>query len=86
LPTRIVRQWIAVDISIFTAGSEFGRQIHPCKSCVSTSMRSVMAGAAVSELFNWARRMIGMNEIYPLWVAAAASDRGAGNWYHRRQR
>lgn len=50
--------------------SEFGKQIHPCKSCVSTSMAlchwpcSCYPNYSLGQIDDW------MNEIYPLWVAA----------------
>src|SRR3954469_21407648 len=50
--------------------SEFGRVIHPCKACVSTSMAlchwpcSCYPNYALGQVHDW------MNEIYPLWVAA----------------
>jgi len=50
--------------------SEFGKTIHPCKSCVSTSMAlchwpcSCYPNYALGQVHDW------MNEIYPLWVAA----------------
>jgi multimeric flavodoxin WrbA len=50
--------------------SEFGRTIHPCKSCVSTSMAlchwpcSCYPNYSLGQTHDW------MNEIYPLWVAA----------------
>jgi len=50
--------------------SEFGRTIHPCKSCVSTAMPlchwpcSCYPNHALGQVHDW------MNEIYPLWVAA----------------
>jgi len=50
--------------------SEFGRTIHPCKSCVSTSMAlchwpcSCYPNYSLGQVHDW------MNEIYPLWVAA----------------
>jgi multimeric flavodoxin WrbA len=70
-----------LDLSRLT--SEFGRQIHPCKSCVATSMAlchwpcSCYPNYALDQTDDW------MNEIYPLWVAA----RGIMivtpvNWYH----
>jgi multimeric flavodoxin WrbA len=63
--------------------SEFGKQIHPCKSCVATSMAlchwpcSCYPNYSLGQTDDW------MNEIYPLWVAA----RGIliitpVNWYH----
>jgi multimeric flavodoxin WrbA len=57
-----------IDLSRTT--SEFGRAIHPCKSCVSTSMPlchwpcSCYPNYALGQVHDW------MNEIYPLWVAA----------------
>lgn len=50
--------------------SEYGRQIHPCKSCVATSMAlchwpcSCYPNYAIGQVDDW------MNEIYPLWVGA----------------
>ena len=50
--------------------SEYGRDIHPCKSCVSTAMPlchwpcSCYPNYALGQAHDW------MNEIYPLWVAA----------------
>jgi multimeric flavodoxin WrbA len=50
--------------------SEFGKTIHPCKSCVSTAMPlchwpcSCYPNYALGQTQDW------MNEIYPLWVAA----------------
>jgi multimeric flavodoxin WrbA len=57
-----------LDLSRLT--SEFGKQIHPCKSCVSTSMAlchwpcSCYPNYSLGQTDDW------MNEIYPLWVAA----------------
>jgi multimeric flavodoxin WrbA len=73
-----------VDIlDLSRTASEFARQIHPCKSCVSTSMAlchwpcSCYPNYSLGQTDDW------MNEIYPLWVAA----RGIMiitpvNWYH----
>jgi multimeric flavodoxin WrbA len=50
--------------------SEFGKTIHPCKACVSTSMAlchwpcSCYPNYSLGQVHDW------MNEIYPLWVAA----------------
>jgi multimeric flavodoxin WrbA len=50
--------------------SEFGRQIHPCKSCVSTAMPlchwpcSCYPNHAMGQVNDW------RNELYPRWVAA----------------
>ena len=63
--------------------SEFGKQIHPCKSCVSTSMAlchwpcSCYPNYALGQTDDW------MNEIYPLWVAAQGIMIVTPvNWYH----
>jgi multimeric flavodoxin WrbA len=50
--------------------SEFGKQIHPCKACVSTAMPlchwpcSCYPNYSLGQTDDW------MNDIYPLWVAA----------------
>jgi multimeric flavodoxin WrbA len=50
--------------------SEFGKTIHPCKSCVATSMAlchwpcSCYPNYALGQTHDW------MNDIYPLWVVA----------------
>jgi len=61
----------AVDIlDLSRTTSEFGRTIHPCKSCVSTAMPlchwpcSCYPNYSLGQTHDW------MNEIYPLWVAA----------------
>jgi multimeric flavodoxin WrbA len=61
----------AIDIlDLSRTTSEFGKMIHPCKSCVSTSMAlchwpcSCYPNHALGQVHDW------MNEIYPLWVAA----------------
>jgi multimeric flavodoxin WrbA len=70
-----------LDLSRLT--SEFGKQIHPCKSCVSTSMAlchwpcSCYPNYSLGQTDDW------MNEIYPLWVAAHGVMIVAPvNWYH----
>ncbi|MET4071318.1 multimeric flavodoxin WrbA [Bradyrhizobium sp. S3.2.6] len=70
-----------LDLSRLT--SEYGRQIHPCKSCVSTSMAlchwpcSCYPNYSLGQTDDW------MNEIYPLWVAAHGIMIIAPvNWYH----
>src|SRR5256885_16758604 len=62
---------LAVDIlDLSRPTSEFGKQIHPCKSCVATSLAlchwpcSCYPNYALGQTDDW------MNEIYPLWVAA----------------
>src|SRR5262245_2201043 len=50
--------------------SEYGRTIHPCKACASTSMAlchwpcSCYPNYSLGQVHDW------MNDIYPLWVAA----------------
>lgn len=50
--------------------SEYGRQIHPCKACFSTSAAlchwpcSCYPNYSLGQIHDW------MNEIYPLWVEA----------------
>ena len=74
----------AVDIlDLSRLASEFGRQIHPCKSCVGTSMAlchwpcSCYPNYSLGQTDDW------MNEIYPLWVAAHGILIVAPvNWYH----
>jgi len=57
-----------LDLSLVT--SEYGRQIHPCKSCVSTAMPlchwpcSCYPNHSLRQTGDW------MNDIYPRWVAA----------------
>jgi multimeric flavodoxin WrbA len=57
-----------LDLSRTTA--EYGRQIHPCKGCFSTSPAlchwpcSCYPNHALGQIHDW------MNEIYPMWVAA----------------
>jgi multimeric flavodoxin WrbA len=70
-----------LDLSLLT--SEFGRHIHPCKSCVSTSMPlchwpcSCYPNHSLGQTNDW------MNEIYPLWVAAhGIMIVTPVNWYH----
>ena len=60
-----------VDIlDLSRTASEFGKTIHPCKSCVSTAMPlchwpcSCYPNYSLGQAHDW------MNEIYPLWVAA----------------
>jgi multimeric flavodoxin WrbA len=70
-----------LDLSRLT--SEFGREIHPCKSCVSTSMPlchwpcSCYPNYSLGQTDDW------MNEIYPMWVAAhGIMIITPVNWYH----
>jgi len=70
-----------LDLSRLT--SELGKQIHPCKSCVSTAMPlchwpcSCYPNYSLGQTDDW------MNEIYPLWVAAhGIMIVTPVNWYH----
>jgi multimeric flavodoxin WrbA len=70
-----------LDLSRLT--SEFGKQIHPCKSCVSTSMAlchwpcSCYPNYSLGQTDDW------MNDIYPKWVAAhGIMIVTPVNWYH----
>jgi multimeric flavodoxin WrbA len=57
-----------LDLSRLT--SEYGRNIYPCKTCVSTAMPlchwpcSCYPNHALGQVQDW------MNDIYPMWVAA----------------
>src|SRR5687768_18037302 len=57
-----------LDLSLLTA--EYGRQILPCKACVSTAMPlchwpcSCYPNHAMGQVVDW------MNELYPRWVSA----------------
>src|SRR6267142_5157908 len=57
-----------LDLSLLT--SQYGRQILPCKACVSTAMPlchwpcSCYPNHALGQVNDW------MNELYPRWVAA----------------
>ncbi|MBR0776550.1 flavodoxin family protein [Bradyrhizobium diazoefficiens] len=74
----------AVDIlDLSRLASEFGRNIHPCKSCVSSAMPlchwpcSCYPNHSLGQTGDW------MNEIYPLWVAAhGVLIVTPVNWYH----
>src|SRR3954470_22697917 len=74
----------AVDIlDLSRLASEFGKTIHPCKSCPSPSMApchwpcSCYPNYSLGQTDDW------MNEIYPLWVAAhGIMIVTPVNWYH----
>jgi multimeric flavodoxin WrbA len=82
--TALVEMGFAVDLlDLSRTASEFARQIHPCKSCVSTSMAlchwpcSCYPNYSLGQTDDW------MNEIYPLWVAAHGILIVVPvNWYH----
>jgi multimeric flavodoxin WrbA len=57
-----------LDLSLLT--SQYGRNIHPCKACVSTAQPlchwpcSCYPNFAMGQVSDW------MNDIYPMWAAA----------------
>ncbi|GMO44766.1 flavodoxin family protein [Bradyrhizobium sp. TM233] len=79
-----VEMGFAVDIlDLSRLASEFGKTIHPCKSCVSTAMPlchwpcSCYPNYSLGQTGDW------MNEIYPMWVAAhGILIVTPVNWYH----
>ena len=79
-----VEMGFAVDIlDLSRLASEFGKNIHPCKSCVSTAMPlchwpcSCYPNHSLGQTQDW------MNDIYPLWVAAhGILIVTPVNWYH----
>jgi len=79
-----IEMGFAVDIlDLSRLASEFGKNIHPCKSCVATAMP--LCHWPCSCYPNYSRGQTGdwMNEIYPLWVAAHGILIVAPvNWYH----
>ncbi|PKA42233.1 NADPH-dependent FMN reductase [Rhizobium sullae] len=63
--------------------SEYGRQIHPCKACFSTSAAlchwpcSCYPNYSLGQIHDW------MNDIYPMWVEAhGIMIVTPVNWYH----
>jgi multimeric flavodoxin WrbA len=66
--TRAAMTCDLLDLSLLTA--QYGRQILPCKACVSTAMPlchwpcSCYPNHAMGQVNDW------MNELYPRWVAA----------------
>jgi len=65
------RSGFATDfLDLSQVNSEYGRQIHPCKACVSTAMPlchwpcSCYPNHYMGQIHDW------MNELYPRWVAA----------------
>jgi multimeric flavodoxin WrbA len=75
---------LAVDIlDLSRLASEFGRNIHPCKSCVSTSMALCHWPCSCCPNYSLGQTSDWMNEIYPLWVAAnGILIVTPVNWYH----
>ncbi|MBR0821462.1 flavodoxin family protein [Bradyrhizobium liaoningense] len=81
---EFIEMGFAVDVlDLSRLTSEYGRTIHPCKSCVSTAMPlchwpcSCYPNHSLGQTNDW------MNEIYPLWVAAhGILIITPVNWYH----
>lgn len=68
-----VFQDMSVKVSVLDLSrlvSEFGKQIHPCKSCVSTSMALCHLPCSCCPNYSLGQTDDWMNEIYPLWVGA----------------
>ncbi|MDP3748867.1 MAG: flavodoxin family protein [Phenylobacterium sp.] len=73
---EISREVLAIEevtvelLDLSRLASEYGRQIHPCKACFSTSPAlchwpcSCYPNHALGQVHDW------MNDIYPLWVEA----------------
>lgn len=60
-----------VDIlNLSRLASEFGKTIHPCKACVSTSMALCHWPCSCYPNYALGQTDDMMNEVYPLWVAA----------------
>lgn len=57
-----------LDLSLVT--SEFGKQIHPCKGCVSTAMPLCHFPCSCYPNYSLGQNVDWMNEIYPKWVGA----------------
>lgn len=57
-----------LDLSRLT--SEFGRQSHPCKSCVSTAIPLCHWPCSCYPNYSLGQTDVWMNELYPMWVAA----------------
>ncbi|HWL05623.1 MAG TPA: flavodoxin family protein [Xanthobacteraceae bacterium] len=62
--------WDIEDLDLSRLSSEYGRHIHPCKTCVSTAMPlchwpcSCYPNHALGQVQDW------MHDIYPMWSAA----------------
>jgi multimeric flavodoxin WrbA len=70
-------------LDLSRVASEYGRQIHPCKTCFSTAAPlchwpcSCYPNYSLGQTHDW------MNEIYPMWVAAhGILIVTPVNWYH----
>ncbi|WP_025036823.1 flavodoxin family protein [Bradyrhizobium sp. DOA9] len=82
-PVFVEMGFIVDILDLSRLASEFGKTIHPCKSCVGTAMPlchwpcSCYPNHSLGQTHDW------MNEIYPLWVAAhGILIVTPVNWYH----
>ncbi len=57
-------------LDLARTASEYGRHIHPCKSCFSTSPALCHWPCSCYPNYSLGQTQDWMNEIYPLWVAA----------------
>ena len=74
---EITREILAADAGIETAildlsrlASEYGRNIHPCKACFSTSAALCHWPCSCYPNYSLGQTQDWMNDIYPMWVAA----------------
>jgi multimeric flavodoxin WrbA len=85
LVQRTVSERSGFDVEILDLSrttSEFGWTIHPCKSCVSTSMALCHWPCSCYPNYSLGQVHDAMNGIYPLWVAAHGIMIVAPvNWY-----
>ncbi|UWU66075.1 flavodoxin family protein [Bradyrhizobium sp. NC92] len=79
-----IEMGFAVDIlDLSRLASEFGKTIHPCKSCVGTAMPLCHWPCSCYPNYSLGQTQDWMNEIYPLWVAAhGILIVTPVNWYH----
>jgi multimeric flavodoxin WrbA len=63
--------------------SEYGRKIHPCKTCFSTAAPLCHWPCSCYPNYSLGQTQDWMNEIYPMWVAAhGVMIVTPVNWYH----
>jgi multimeric flavodoxin WrbA len=63
--------------------SEYGRKIHPCKTCFSTAAALCHWPCSCYPNYSLGQTQDWMNEIYPMWVAAhGIMIITPVNWYH----
>lgn len=76
---------ISVDVELLALDrltSEYGRHIHPCKACFSTSPALCHWPCSCYPNYSLGQTQDWMNEIYPMWVAAhGVMIVSPVNWY-----